>query len=200
MTTAVYYRVSTDKQLIDLQRDAVAHWVKTTKHADPVKEYCDLAMSGKTGKRPAFRKLMRDVKAGRVRTLVVYKLDRLTRDTRTAIKTILWLDELGVKFVAVTQPMFSHGTPFRHAMIAIFAELAQMERETISERVKAGMEAARVRGAKFGRPIKATEVLRGRAIELRGLGLTIKAIAKQLELSPALVHRITTPLVNDEQL
>src|SRR6185437_7146755 len=139
MRTAIYYRVSTEDQSLDMQRVAVESWLKQTAHAGDLKVYQDVGISGSTTKRPGFQRLLKDVEAGSLQYVLVYKLDRLTRDALTAIRTVLRFDELGVRFVSVTQPMFSHGTPFRHAMLAIFAELAQMEREMIVERVKAGL-------------------------------------------------------------
>ena len=133
--------------------------------------------------------MLLDAEKGRITAVIVYKLDRLTRDTLTAIEVILRFDRLGVRFISVTQPMFSHGTPFRHAMIAIFAELAQMEREMIVERVKAGLVAARKRGVVLGAPLKLMPDVTAKIIQLRKEGLTIKEVAKNTGLSVGSVHR-----------
>ncbi len=198
MTTAIYYRVSTDEQTFDMQRVAIESWIGRTQYGDTTKVYSDLGVSGKASvKRPAFRKMLDDAEKGRVHTIMVYKLDRLTRDATTAIRTILRFDELGVRFISVTQPMFSHGTPFRHALIAIFAELAQMEREAIVERVKAGLVAARKRGVKLGAPVKTNAGVVLKIVDLRKKGLSFKEVAKKVGLSVGAVHKAfvnaTTP-------
>lgn len=189
MTTAIYYRVSTEEQTLDMQRVAIEQWIADQKYSDPVRVYKDLAMSGSKRDRPSFKKMLLDAEKGRITAVIVYKLDRLTRDTLTAIEVILRFDRLGVRFISVTQPMFSHGTPFRHAMIAIFAELAQMEREMIVERVKAGLVAARKRGVVLGAPLKLVPDVTAKIIQLRKEGLTIKEVAKNTGLSVGSVHR-----------
>lgn len=189
MTTGVYYRVSTEEQSMDMQRVAVQRWLEHNPQPDKVREYTDHGLSGSTARRPGFRRLLADAEANRLTGIVVYKLDRLTRDARTAIKTILRFDELGIRFTSVSQPMFSHGTPFRHALIAIFAELAQMEREMIIERVNAGLAAARARGQRLGPPVKLTPEVVARILDLRVQGLTYKAIAEDVGLSSRTVRR-----------
>lgn len=189
MTTAVYYRVSTEEQTIDMQKVAIDGWIRETEHVGEVKEYADVGISGYSSKRLGFKRMLADAERGKVKTVVVYKLDRLTRDALTAIRTILRFDEIGVRFISVTQPMFSNGTPFRHAIIAIFAELAQMEREMIVERVKAGLVAAKKRGVKFGAPVKVTEKVISEIVKLRKKGLSFKEIAENVGFSVGSVHK-----------
>lgn len=190
MTVAVYYRVSTEDQTLDMQRVAVEAWISETKLGGKILVYKDEGISGASTKRPAFQKMLRDAERGFIKTVIVYKLDRLTRDALTAIRTVLRFDELGVKFVSITQPMFSHGTPFRHAMVAIFAELAQMEREIIVERVKAGLVAARARGVTLGAPVKATGAKIIEVVALSDRGLPQKKIAARVGLSIGTVNKI----------
>lgn len=196
MTTAIYYRVSTEDQSIDMQRVAVDRWLTEQKYADQLKIYQDLGISGSNRNRPAFKRMLADAEKSRIKAVIVYKLDRLTRDTLTAIKVILRFDELGVRFISTTQPMFSHGTPFRHAMIAIFAELAQMERELIVERIKAGLAAAMKRGVKLGAPIKATSEVSLAIVQAREAGKTIAEIAKAMKLSNGTVHKVWHSYLN----
>ncbi len=196
MTTAIYYRVSTEDQSLDMQRVAVERWIGDTKYPGQFKIYMDHGISGSKRDRPAFQKMLADAEKARIKAVIVYKLDRLTRDMLTAIKVILRLDELGVQFISTTQPMFSNGFPFRHAMIAIFAELAQMERELIVERIRAGLAAATKRGVKLGAPTKATPELAATIIEARRGGMTIAAIAKETELSVGTVHKVISSFMN----
>lgn len=198
VTSAVYYRVSTEDQTLDMQKVAVEQWIGDQKYAGPFKIYQDMGLSGSKNDRPAFQRMLKDAEKSRIKAIIVYKLDRLTRDMVTAIEVILRFDRIGVRFISVTQPMFSHGFPFRHAMIAIFAELAQMERELIVERVKAGLAAARKRGVKLGAPLKATPEIATTIIRLRKEGKTIAAIAKETKLSAGTIHNVCTSYLNAE--
>lgn len=202
MTTAVYYRVSTDDQTLESQRVHVEGWLASPlgePYAHNVTVYKDVGISGTSLKRPGFQKMLRDAEKGRVKTVIVFKMDRLTRTAITAISVILRFDEIGVQFISTTQPQFSHGMPFRHAIIAIFAELAQMERDGIVERVRSGMAAARLRGVKFGAPLKATEAKAAEAVALRQQGLTYVAIAERIGLSVGSVHKMLKQgILNDE--
>lgn len=190
MTTAVYYRVSTEEQSLDMQRVAVQRFLQEKSYSDDIREYQDLAMSGAKIDRPGFLKMLSDVSKGKIKAVIVYKLDRLTRDAHTAIDLVLKFDKLGVEFISVTQPMFQPGTPFRHAIIAIFAELAQMERQMIVDRVKAGLDAARKRGVKLGAPIKARGPEVEKILYLRAQRKSFKAISKEVGLAVGTVWKV----------
>lgn len=184
----VYCRVSTEDQTLASQKHAINEFLKQHPEYERVKWYEDLGYSGAYTKRPAYQQMLEDAEKGRIGTIIVYKLDRFTRDARTAIWTILRLDEIGCNFIAVTQPMFTTGTIFRHVMIAIFAELAQMERDQIVQRVKAGMAAAKARGAQIGRVPVMTPEMKERAIQLREGGMSYKKIATELNVSVGAIH------------
>ena len=80
-------------------------------------------------------------------TIVVYRLDRFSRHASSAIKLILSLDEVGVAFISVSSLLLIWDeVPFRRTMLAAFAEIAEIERDTIISRVKAGLDAARKGG------------------------------------------------------
>ena len=133
-------------------------------------------------------------------TIVVYRLDRFSRNASDAIKTLLALDEAGVGFISITQPILNLGTdnPFRRTMLAAFAEIAEIERDTIAARVRSGLDAAKRRGVKLGPPIKADAEKNRLALELREQGLSFRAIARELSLSLGTVHKILTPQVETE--
>ncbi len=186
MRFAVYYRVSTDRQDHESQKLAVEEWLRLRREPPAsVEVYVDDGFSGKTTARPAFQRMLEDAKAQRFDPILVYKLDRFSRSASTAIKLILELDEAGVGFVSATQPILNLGSdnPFRRTMLAAFAEISEIERETIVARVKAGMAAARARGVRLGAPVKADAAMREAAAELRRQGNSYRFIARELGVS-----------------
>jgi DNA invertase Pin-like site-specific DNA recombinase len=192
---ALYYRVSTDRQDLDSQKLAVEKWLKDLpEDKKPEKHYVfqDEGLSGKTLRRPGFQEMLDLAYQRKIDTIIVYKLDRFSRHATTAIRLLLNLDEVGVAFVSVTQPVLNlgHENPFRRTMLAAFAEIAEIERETIVARVKAGLEAARQRGVTLGAPRKLSQEKRREALLLREQGLSFKKIAGEMGLSVGSVHSL----------
>lgn len=187
---AIYYRVSTERQDLCSQQQAIDDWL--AKQQKPRKIYTlkDEGYSGSSQQRPAYQELMKLAISGHIDTIVVYRLDRFSRSASNAIRTLLELDEHGVGFISVTQPVLSlgHDNPFRRTMLAAFAEIAEIERETIIARVKSGLQAARKRGVKLGRPQKDTAELLHDVRALREEGLSYREIALRVKLSPGKVH------------
>lgn len=199
---AIYYRVSTDRQDLDSQRGAVEQWLQ---HLDESKQpkkiliFQDEGMSGSNSQRPGYLELLKAASQGKFDTLVVYRLDRFSRNASEAIKTLLTLDEAGVAFISVSQPVLNlgHENPFRRTMLAAFAEIAEIERQTIVTRVKAGLEAAKARGVKLGAPVKGTPELRDLVQEKRALGQSYRAIAKELNISYGAVYNLANHLAEN---
>lgn len=192
---AIYYRVSTDKQDLDSQKHAVEKWLlelPAEKRPKQVTVFQDEGISGKTVNRPGFQALLDAAYKKAVDTIIVYRLDRLSRNATTAIKLILSLDEAGVAFVSVTQPVLNlgHENPFRRTMLAAFAEIAEIERDTIVARVRAGLDAARKRGVRLGAPTKISPEKQREARELKASGHSYKSIAERLEISVGSVHKL----------
>ncbi len=193
---AIYYRVSTDKQELHSQKHAIQEWLEHhPKKPKKIYEIEDEGFSGKDLGRPGFKKLMNMAMGKQIDTIVVYRLDRFSRDANVAIRTILELDQCGVAFISITQPVLNlgHDVPFRRTLLAAFAEIAELERDTIIARVKAGLEAAKKRGITLGPPKKTTELLKNEAEKLRTDGKTIREIATSLNLSVGTVHKMLKP-------
>lgn len=190
---AIYYRVSTERQDLRSQQEAVESWL-AKQDTEPNKTYVfkDEGYSGSTQQRPAYRDLMKLAISARIDTIVVYRLDRFSRSASNAIRTLLELDDYGVGFISVTQPVLSlgHNNPFRRTMLAAFAEIAEIERETIVARVKSGLAAARKRGVKLGRPQKATAEMFNRARKFRQQGLSYGEIARRVKLSKSKIYNM----------
>ncbi len=148
-----YARVSKadGSQVIDLQRDALAKaGVDLGHHL-----YTDAA-SGKRDDRPGLDACIKALRHGD--TLVVWKLDRLGRDLRHLVNLVGDLTKrgIGLKVLAGEGASIDTTTANGRLVFAIFAGLAEFERELIVERTKAGLAAARARGRSGGRPFKMT--------------------------------------------
>lgn len=146
---AVYLRVSTDKQQTTAQRDAVARWCHERGYKKTA-EYVDEGVSGKTLQRPGFKKLIADVRAGRVRRIVTFELSRLSRDFLDLLEVMRTLTELGVVVEVPGEGSVQFESTMEQFLVAAKSLVAAQERERLSERTKAGMAAARARGARIG--------------------------------------------------
>ncbi|WP_267389801.1 recombinase family protein [Sphingomonas sp. GC_Shp_3] len=148
-----YVRVSKadGSQVIDLQRDALAKAGVDLEHH----LYTDAA-SGKRDDRPGLEACIKALRHGD--TLVVWKLDRLGRDLRHLVNLVgdLTRRDIGLKVLAGEGASIDTTTANGRLVFAIFAGLAEFERELIVERTKAGLAAARARGRTGGRPFKMT--------------------------------------------
>lgn len=197
---AIYYRVSTDKQDLESQKVAIDRWLselaKAPKHIYTIR---DEGLSGKNENRPGYKELLQLALSKKIDTIVVYRLDRLSRNATVAIKTLLELDEYGVGFISVTQPVLNlgHANPFRRTMLAAFAEIAEIERDTIVARVRSGLEAAKKRGVVLGAPVKANIAVREKAADLRSQGWSYRDIGAELGISVGTVHKALKPQENE---
>jgi len=148
-----YARVSKadGSQVIDLQRDALVKAGVDLEHH----LYTDAA-SGKRDDRPGLEACIKALRHGD--TLVVWKLDRFGRDLRHLVNLVGDLTKrgIGLKVLAGEGASIDTTTANGRLVFAIFAGLAEFERELIVERTKAGLAAARARGRRGGRPFKMT--------------------------------------------
>eukprot|EP01035_Chromulina_nebulosa_P025575 gene25575-33389_t len=147
-----YMRVSKadGSQVLDLQKDALLEF--GVKESDLYEDYA----SGKLDERPGLMACLKALRAGD--TFIVWKLDRLGRDLRHLINIVHDLQnrEIGFKVLTGQGASVDTLTSNGRLVFGIFAALAEYERELISERTKAGIEAARARGRKGGRKNKMT--------------------------------------------
>ena len=187
---ATYVRVSTSSQDVAMQRHAIAEWLAKYPGAT-VTEYCDEAMSGKRDNRPGFQALCRAVEAGEVDAVLVYRLDRLSRNSLGFLKLLIDWIQRDTEFISVTQPVLqlSRDNPFRLTFLAMMVEVAALERETIVTRVRSGLAAAKSRGVKLGRAPGLSPQQVARARELRSAGMSIRRVAGELGVSSSVVHR-----------
>ena len=150
MRAAIYIRVSTAGQNTDLQKDGLTNYTKRAKF-DIVKEYVDIAVSGRKEGRPALKKLMKAARNREFDTVIVWKFDRFARSVSHLLKALEEFNHLDIRFISV-QDQIDTDSPMGKAMFTIIGAMAELESSLISERVKAGMAAAKSRGKKIGRP------------------------------------------------
>jgi DNA invertase Pin-like site-specific DNA recombinase len=138
--------------------------------------------------RPEFDRLQRDIFMGQINTVVVYKLDRLSRKLSDGINVLTgWLDK-GVRVVSVTQQLdFSGATG--QLVAAVLLAVAQMEQETRRERQAVGIEAAKKKGKYKGRKPGTNKGDVSKVAELKADGLSYTQIADKLSLSRSTVIR-----------
>lgn len=187
---ALYRRVSTDRQDTASQDHAVQQWLTKRGEAAAL-VFEDEGRSGKDDDRPGYQALCAAVAAGEVDTVVVYRLDRLSRKATTAMQTLItWIND-GIEFFAVEQPILHLGAdnPFRLTFCALMAEVAELERESIVARVRSGLAAAKARGVRLGAAPKLVPEQRARMRAMRAAGATYKQIARELAVSPSTVHK-----------
>ena len=173
-----YVRVSTNDQNTALQRNALEC------------AGCELIfedkISGRTSDRPGLKRVLRTLSEGD--TLVVWKLDRLGRSVKQLVDLVGELHKQGVQFKSLTDAIDT-GTPSGRFFFHVMASLAEMERELIVERTRAGLDVARQLGRKGGRKPKMTESKIESAKKLLASGVPAKDVAKNLGVSVPTLYR-----------
>lgn len=185
-STAIYLRVSTDRQSkgLEAQELAVQSYINQSSNNDYV-TYKDEGISGAKASRPALNQLMEAARSGKHKTVVVYSFSRFARSTKHLLEALEEFDQLGVKFISLTEKLDT-GSPMGRAVFVIISAIAQLERELISERVKSGLVNAKSKGKKLGRPKLTNEAL---IKQLSQQGLTYEKIAELAGCSPSSVCR-----------
>ena len=146
---ALYTRISTGEQRADLQLDELRELAAFRKW-QIVGTYSD-TISGSRDKRPALDKLLRDARHGKFDVVLVWRFDRFARSTKFLLNCLEEFNELDLDFVSKMDNVDT-STSMGKMIFTILGSVAELERNTMIERVKAGMAAARRRGAVFGRP------------------------------------------------
>jgi DNA invertase Pin-like site-specific DNA recombinase len=173
--TALYLRVSTTQQKPDLQDDGLRAYAARA-GLEIVTTYADYAVSGRQESRPQLQALMRAARQHAFACVLVWKFDRFARSVAHLLRALEEFDYLGIRFISV-QDQVDTASPMGKAMFTIIGAMAELESALISERVKAGMAAAKARGKRLGRPATPRHVV-----------THIEEIARTTQLSIRQIH------------
>lgn len=174
-----YARVSTDEQTLDLQMDALE-----ASQCDRI--FTDKGISAVADKRPGFAQALETLETGD--TLVLWKMDRAFRSLRHALDVLERFEREKIDFLVLTEGIDTT-TPMGRCFFQIRNAFAELERKLISERTKAGMEAARKRGSRIGRPpcLNTEQILDAKRRKSAGEDMAV--IAKQSGVSARTLYR-----------
>jgi len=177
LNCAIYTRKSTEEGLeqefntLDAQRESAECYIKSQEAEGWVclpEHYDDGGFTGGNMERPALKRLLADIEAGKVDCVVVYKVDRLSRSLMDFAKMLEVFERKRIAFISVTQ-QFNTTNSMGRLMLNVLLSFAQFEREIISERTRDKMAAARRKGKWVG--------------GLAPLGYDVDPVAKRLKIN-----------------
>ena len=185
---ACYCRVSSRHQKSDSQKAEMLRWLRSNAMPLTHMHWFEDTETGDTLDRPAFNAMQRAIFAGTIETVVVWKLDRLSRRQCEGVNLLADWCERGIRVVVVTQQIDLRGTVGRLVASVLFG-LAEIEQEYRRERQAAGIAVAKQNGVYRGRLRGTTKARPTRAQALRARGCTVPEIATALGVSPRTVFR-----------
>ncbi len=183
---ATYLRVSTDRQDLEVQLTEIReHAVR--RGWELVATYSDIA-SGAREDRASFRRLLADATKRKFDVIVVQRFDRAARSVKQLVECLEHLRRCRVAFVSIKEDIDT-STPAGELIFHVMAAIGQFERALIGDRIRSGLARARALGKPLGRP--RAQVSGDHVLALRSQGLSYRAVARRLHISPALAHRLT---------
>jgi DNA invertase Pin-like site-specific DNA recombinase len=189
---AIYARVSTFEQTCENQLTELRRYVET--RGWTVQEYVDTGVSGAKDRRPALDNLVGDARRRRFDVVVCWRLDRLGRNLKHLITLLEDFEALGVAFVSLAEGIDAT-TPAGRLQMHILGAIAEFERARIAERVRLGLARVRAEGRRLGRPPITVDNDQLSAVD----GMSIRAAARQIGVSPSTVYRRLTAAKLSEQ-
>ena len=182
---ALYMRVSTldqhpETQLLDLRQMAAQRGL------DIVHEYTD-RISGAKARRPGLDQMMGDARRGQFDVVLVWASDRIARSVKHFLDVLDELNRLKIEYVSFRENIDTGG-PLGRAIVVIIGAIAELERNLIVERVRAGMRRARLEGRHIGR--RPLDLDREAIVRDRQHGQSLGQIARAHRISRATVHRV----------
>jgi DNA invertase Pin-like site-specific DNA recombinase len=191
---ALYLRTSTldqhpETQLYDLRQMAAQRGYEIAR------EYTD-QIGGTKSKRPGLDQMMADARRGQFDLVLVWAFDRIARSVAHFLQVLDELNRLGVEFASFRENVDTGG-PLGRAIVVIIGAIAELERNLIIERVRAGMRRAKLEGRHIGR--RPLELNREAILRDRHSGQSLGQIAKAHRISRATVHKIVHSEIATEQ-
>ena len=189
---ALYLRVSTldqhpETQLYDVRQLAQQRGFQI-EH-----EYTD-KISGTRARRPGLDQLLADARRGRFDVVMVWAFDRLARSVKHLLEVLDELNHLNIEFISFRENIDTGG-PLGRAVVVIIGAIAELERNLIVERVRAGMRRAKLEGRHIGRP--ALTIDQQAVVRDRQGGMSLRQVAKTHGISRASVARVPQQPVVD---
>lgn len=185
--TAIYLRVSSNKQSVESQRPDMERWASAYCDVPPVwfedvsNQHFDMR------KRPGWDALCAAIEAGEIDRVAVWKLDRLGRRAAKMLSVFEWLERKGVTFISVTDSLNSSSKLFQ-ITATVLAAVAQYDNEIRSERTRAGIANSKKKRKPHARKLVPQVV--DYVVALYNKGMPAKDIAKKLDISEASAYRI----------
>jgi len=191
--TAIYMRVSTSQQTTRGQKADLKRWLEAQGENGRVVWYEDTA-TGKNMDRPGWQKLAAEIERGQVERLIVWRLDRLGRTASGLCKLFEDLQAHKVRLISLKDSI-DLGTPSGRLIAHVLASVAAYETEIRGERVKAGQDAARATGKRWGgsekgRLISITPEQVQTILKLKAEGQRISHIARSVNVDRSSVYRV----------
>ena len=192
--TVIYMRVSTvdqhpETQLLDLRQLAGQRGYEI------VAEYTD-RISGAKARRPGLDQLMKEARRGRFDVVLVWASDRIARSVKHFLEILDELNRLNIEFVSFREQIDTGG-PLGRAIVVIIGAIAELERNLIIERVRAGMRRARLEGRPIGR--RPLELDHAAILRDRQRGHSLGQLARTYRISRTTVHRVLSEHASSHQ-
>jgi len=187
---ALYCRVSTVDQHPETQLHELRQFT-SQRGLQVVKEYTDHGISGTRARRPGLDQMMDDARRRRFDVVLVWAFDRMARSVRHFLEILDEFNHLNIEFVSFRENIDTGG-PLGRAMVVIVSAIAELERNLIVERVRAGMRRARAEGRQIGRA--RLDVNREQVVHDRRSGMSLTRVATKHGISRASVCRLMKEL------
>jgi len=181
-------RVSRVEQNLSLQDDETMELVER-RGWKLLETFTDHGVSGAKERRPALDEMGVYLKRHKVSAVVVWKADRLFRSLRNMVVTLDEWSSMGIGFTSATE-VFDSTTPQGKLLLHLTSAFAEFERSIIAERTRAGIAAAKRRGAVLGRPRARVDA--DALLDLKKQGMSVREIARTLKIGSSTVQRRLT--------
>ena len=182
----IYSRVSTKEQSVEMQLNDLRNYV-IARGLILVAEYVDIA-SGSKNDRVNYQKMLNDIRKRKADVVLVWRFDRISRSVKELVNLLEEFKLLGVDFISYNENIDT-STPAGKVIFTIISAFAEFEREIIRERVISGLDNAKRKGIKLGRPTIKQEIV-DKIKSLKMQGMANKNIIKETGISRAKYFQI----------